>query len=904
VARGTLRLLTLSLALCSPSLGSAADLVSVTGVVRDSSGGAVADATVRLLDSERLAVASATASADGRFQLTAPEGRYVLHVESRGFESYRRRLVLAEGRPPSVDVELSPAAIVEEVTVTATPGVVQSVEDSPQPVNVIGEDVIRERAKAAVAQIALEEPGLNLQRTSPTMAGIYVRGLTGNKVSMFVDGMRYSTGSMRGGVNTFMGLNDPSVLEGVEVLRGPSSAQYGSDAIGGSVQFLSRVPRFSPAGRQVEGAFSTQFNSADLGYGSDLTARVAGTRLSVQGTVTGRRSNTLRTGGGLDSHNAVTRFLGLPSTAVIGDRMPDTAFTTYGGSVKAAWAPSTRDDLVVSYTRGQQDGGKRYDQLLGGDGNLVADLRNLMLDLGYARYTRRALGPLDALTVGYSYNGQREERVNQGGNGNPRAAINHEYERTLVHGVQGQVTRAVGRNAFSAGGDVYFEKVTAPSFSFNPVTGAVAVRRGRVPDGATYQQSGAFLQDVLTLAGGRLDVVASLRLNHISYESRAANSPLVGGRPLWPDDSLDVTHLTWRGGATWRPRGDLTLTASAGTGFRAPHVTDLGTLGLTGAGYEVSFDAIEGRGATVGTTADRLAVSSGLAVEDQLPEKSRQLEGSIRYHGRRVDTDLFAFVNDIEDNITKQTLILPPGAVGSLLGDERITSQLPTGAVFVSLSPSPVLLRANFDDARIWGLEHTLNVRLADSWRLGTVATYLRARDERTDAPPNIEGGTPAPEVWVKLRWAPSGRSWWVEPYARFVARNDRLSTLDLEDRRSGATRSTASIAAFFNNGARARGLVGNGPDGVAGNADDVLIPTGETLAQVQARVLGGQGSSRLVTEIPGYSVFGVRGHIRFAGRHEVFVDLENLGDKNYRGISWGMDAPGRGAYVRYRLAF
>jgi hemoglobin/transferrin/lactoferrin receptor protein len=49
--------------------------------------------------------------------------------------------------------------------------------------------------------------------------------------------------------------------------------------------------------------------------------------------------------------------------------------------------------------------------------------------------------------------------------------------------------------------------------------------------------------------------------------------------------------------------------------------------------------------------------------------------------------------------------------------------------------------------------------------------------------------------------------------------------------------------------------------------------------------------------------VFGVRAGFRH-GRHEVFVDLENLGDRNYRGISWGMDAPGRGAYVRYSVKF
>ena len=62
----------------------------------------------------------------------------------------------------------------------------------------------------------------------------------------------------------------------------------------------------------------------------------------------------------------------------------------------------------------------------------------------------------------------------------------------------------------------------------------------------------------------------------------------------------------------------------------------------------------------------------------------------------------------------------------------------------------------------------------------------------------------------------------------------------------SGASRSRSSIASFFTNGARARGLVGPGADGVAGNADDVLLATGETLAQVQARVLGPSGASTL----------------------------------------------------------
>jgi len=154
------------------------------------------------------------------------------------------------------------------------------------------------------------------------------------------------------------------------------------------------------------------------------------------------------------------------------------------------------------------------------------------------------------------------------------------------------------------------------------------------------------------------------------------------------------------------------------------------------------------------------------------------------------------------------------------------------------------------------------------------------------------------------VRFAPNGgKRFWVEPYLHAAAEQDRLSTLDLDDRRTGAGRSPASIATFFTNGARARGLVGPGADGIAATPDDVLLSTGETVAQVQSRVLP-SGSSPLFRAVPAYAVFGVRGAVRFGGSHEVMVDFENIGDENYRGISWGLDAPGRGVYLRYALRF
>ena len=62
---------------------------------------------------------------------------------------------------------------------------------------------------------------MHLQRTSPSMAGVFVRGLTGNKVNVYVDGVRYSNGAQRGGVNTFLNLIDQSAIDGIEVVHGP-----------------------------------------------------------------------------------------------------------------------------------------------------------------------------------------------------------------------------------------------------------------------------------------------------------------------------------------------------------------------------------------------------------------------------------------------------------------------------------------------------------------------------------------------------------------------------------------------------------------------------------------------------------------------------------------------------------
>jgi hemoglobin/transferrin/lactoferrin receptor protein len=890
-----------ALSLLAPSLVEAADF---TGTVKDDSGGVVANATVTLLTARQAVVASTITNGSGAFTIPSlAPGEYVVRVQARGFAA-RQMGVRYTGNAKPLEVVLAVAAIEELVTVTSTPGYAEDRNQVLQAVTVISREQIDLRARTVVAQAVAEEAGVHLQQTSPTMAGIVIRGLTGNKVNVFVDGVRYSNGAQRGGVNTFLNLIDQTAVDQIEVIHGPNSAEYGSDALGGSVQFLTRTPVLAANGTRIGGEVSLGGQTAHQGGGGNAAISIGKQKFGLFASGGGRKIGEIRTGLGVDSHAAATRFLGVPSSAVMPERLPNTSFQQMAGMVKVNWTPGPRTQFVTSYMGSRQDKGDRYDQLLGGDGNLISELNDMRLDLFFARLERSRLGWFDHGTVTYSINSQREERVNQGGQGSRTATIGHEPERTTSSAVTGSVTKTISsRQTLQMGGDVQMEKLVSHAFNVNPVTLAVSARRPRVPSDATFAQGGAFAETAFA-ASDKVRLVGAVRMGGVSYNASAADAPAVSGKPLWPDDAFSTTSVTFRAGAVISPSDPWALVVSASRGFRAPHMTDLGTLGITGSGFEVASPDVAGKNGMVGTTADATAVSTGDAVRQLVPESSFDVEGSLRYSSRRASASFTMFVNHIHDNIAKQTLILPQGAVGSTLGTEVITSQNANGAVFVAAATTPVLVRANFDNARSWGFEHQGRFQIAPSLRLQTVYTYYNVKDTKTGLAPNIEGGVPAPDGYVMLQYTPAGGRWWVQPYLHAAAEQSNLSSLDLSDRRTASPRTRATMRTFFLNGATNRGWVGAGPDGALGTVDDVLAATGETIAQIQDRVLGvGVNSGVLFSAVPSYVTVGVRGGLRF-GPHQLLIDFENMNDENYRGISWGIDAPGRGIAVRYVARF
>jgi hemoglobin/transferrin/lactoferrin receptor protein len=426
-----------------------------------------------------------------------------------------------------------------------------------------------------------------------------------------------------------------------------------------------------------------------------------------------------------------------------------------------------------------------------------------------------------------------------------------------------------------------------------------------VPDGARHILAGLYVQNALELLRERLRVSGALRYNVGSYRSRAANSPLVDGRALWPDDSLRVGDFSGRAGATLTFIKGLNLAFNFSRGFRAPNITALGSLGLVGVGFQAATADILNLGGTLGTTADERAVSTGIPVAPLVSETSNNVDLSLRYRNGRIDTDLTGFVIDYNNTIVRQTLILPPGAVGKPLGSQAIERQNAAGAVFVPLSSSPVLVQANLGGARLSGIEYTLSLRLSPAWTLGGNTSFVRAIDRTTGAPPNLGGGGIPPQLgFVRLRYQPRRGRYWVEAYATLAGRQRRLSTLDLADRRTGASRSRAGIQNFFRRGACVRGLTTPGETGQCNSAGGRLRATGETLAQLQNRLLGDADSAPLYPAIPGYGLVHLRGGFRFNERNELSTDFENIGDKSHRLPGWGVDGPGRSLTVRYRRHF
>jgi outer membrane receptor protein involved in Fe transport len=878
----------------------------VTIDVVDVEGAAIAGARVFLLDVANVELRRAATDAQGRLTFSGvTAASYIVVINKEGFRETRRVLSVA-GQNLSVELRLDINELRESVTVTPARGEAQEIFETPEAVSVTTSADIARRAHLLLPQALKESPGVHLQQTTTSQGSLFIRGLTGQQILHLVEGVRFNNSTFRPGANQYLALIQPSVIERVEVVRGPNSAQYGSDSLGGTVNVLTPATGIGASRFELHGKIETFFASADLSAGGSFNLSGGGARWGFFLGGSGFRAQDLRTGGGVDSHSVVTRLLGI-SSEVLGSRLQDTGFAQYGTHAKVITRPTDSDTFSFEYMRGVQLGVRRYDQLDGGLGNLLNRFDPQTLDFALARYSRVGVPFLDSLSLAVSYNGQRDDRTSQSINNSSglRSRITEEFNRTNVFGYQAQATTHVGRrHSLSFGGEFYDEFIDSErrELRFNNATRDftdIADVRARFPDGARYRTLGLFVQDIVRLIPQRLTGSFGLRYSRFSFRQSSGDNPKdARGRPAVPDFATAFGDVTFNTGLVFSLNQHLNLTANVSRGFRAPNVNDFGSIGVSGIGFEITPEEGERLSGQIGRfDLNRPEQGDGARPVRQLrPETLYNYEAGLKLRTARVEGTLSVFNSELTNFIERRVLLLPQGATGTTVGGHQVVRQDATGAIYTALSGAPVFVRANAGHIRMSGLEGGAQFRLTRSLELNARGFYVRGAESETGAPPALENGIPPMSGFVSLRWQPAGTRFWIETYSSLAGAQTRLSDNDLQQARIGGIRTRDEITNFFNNGAVARGLV----------RDGVLLPTGERLPQVLRRVLGSDLSARvpLYLKNPGYATLNFRGGLRVGEGSSVTVILENVFDRNYRTMGSGIDAPGVNAMIRYSHSF
>ncbi len=422
--------------------------------------------------------------------------------------------------------------------------------EAPYATTVLVEEDLTRRFSRTTPQALAGVPGVSVQETGYGQGSPYLRGFTGYQTLMLIDGIRLNNSVFRSGPNQYWSTVDPFSIARLEVVRGPSSVLYGSDAIGGTVNVLTRGPTTWGEGFRHAESLHYRFASADT---SDVVrAEVSGTFDRDSGFLLGADGKwTDDVAGGED----------------IGTQ-ENTGYDEWAGDLKFEHflGPNTR--LVFAHQRVQQDDAPRTHRTLYAEsfeGTAVGTDRRHDFDqnreLTYLQlHGEQHGGAFDAFHASLSWHDQEEvlKRVSGGGTASEQG---FDVE-TLGLFAYASSDTDLGRLTYGA--DYYRDGVDSFS-STQPIQGPVA-------DDASYDLFGAFVQDELDLSE-RTTLTLGGRFNWADVNAGSVFDPVSGTQTDLQDDWSALAAS-----ARFLHRLDpdaLHLFGGVSQGFRAPNLSDL-----------------------------------------------------------------------------------------------------------------------------------------------------------------------------------------------------------------------------------------------------------------------------------------------------------------------------------------
>ncbi len=568
------------------------------------------------------------------------------------------------------------------LTITAT-RTAKDVFITPNPVSVLDQLRIAERMPNNVSDLFRDLPGLDVAGVGVTQVRPIIRGQRGQRILVLEDGMRLNNSRRQQDFGEIPALVDVTSVERVEVVRGPASVLYGSDAIGGVVNIITRTPQQEG----LHGTASYRFSSHDSQ--NKVTASISGRygKLSFRGT------GTYRDAGPYDAPAGSFGNVTLDAkTPVFGTGVQDESF-----GARVGYEIGAGHEIFAKYE------GYRADTTGFGfvDPEVYApDLPSISIDYPFQRFDKVSLGyhasnlqsaVADKLdVVGYFQDNDRRFNLDVLVSGIPfgpnvvgdiRQFSSNFTDVTTVGSrieasklVGGRVMVTYGADFFhddSNNSDSSIVEVRIPGVPGPPIP---PVTTPPVPN-ASLRSVGVFVQGDMQLTD-RATLVLGAR-----YQDVHAETDQTAGLG---DPGLSDTDRTLVASANglYQLTDYLAAVASVGRAFRAPNLVERFFNGPTpeGQAFQVANPALE-------------------------PETSFNLDFGLRYRNQVLDLEGFVFRNEIHNGI-------------------RIS---PTGDT--TTQGQPMFQNVNVDKLRFWGVELRGDVNLPAGVSLGGTYTHQDSKN-------------------------------------------------------------------------------------------------------------------------------------------------------------------------------
>jgi hemoglobin/transferrin/lactoferrin receptor protein len=518
-----------------------------------------------------------------------------------------------------------------QIVVTAT-RIATNAEDVPSTVTVKSDEQIADELVTDIRDLVRFEPGVSVQRQPARFNaalsatgragndGFNIRGIGGNRVLIQVDGVRVPDGFSFGAQNVGRGdYVDLGLIKSVEILRGPSSALYGSDGLAGAVSFITADPSdFLESGKNIGGLVRAAYSSADNEFSE--TAILAGRSgdWSIMAAYTRRDFNELDNKGTVGGTGA-TRTKPNPQDGRSNAALARIVYDPANGHKLRLTGEYLGTHL---FTDGLSSLSPTVELLQGID---TGERKRVSLDWSW-----QGEGAIDFARVAlYWQDGEDVQFTDE----DRTPAADRERLNTFENRVFGAAADARADFATGAighrlvfGGDI--SKTRQRGLRDGVLPTPPDVFPSRAFPTTDFTRAGLFVGDEISIADGRLLLYPALRFDW--YDLSPRNDALLPG---FTGAGQKDSHLSPKFGAVWKVTDQVRLFANYATGFKAPEPGQVNQF----------FENL-----TYGYTSK--------PNPDLGPERSRSFEGGLRFNSDHVSLDLTAFSARYKDFISQEVV--------------------------------------------------------------------------------------------------------------------------------------------------------------------------------------------------------------------------------------------------------